>query len=1453
MFCAKRPQPMKPNKHLTTKLAMALAALACTSTVVWAQSQGPQGTPALWLRTYGLNGDPAAAELADPDGDRVPSWQEYVAGTDPTNAGSVLKLSVSVSGGGAVRLNFPTGWARLYQVESSAGLPTWTPVGQPVLGEGQPATVLDTQPWVGPGGRFYRVRALGPSVPPGFVWLPPGTFTMGSPVGEPGHNADEGPQTQVTLTREFWIGKCEVTQREYLAAMGTNPAAFIGDLDLPVETVSWGEATNYCARLTARERAAGRLPRDYVYTLPTEAQWEYAGRAGTTAATAFGPSLGSAQANFDGRYPYNWAPVGPYLGATAKTASYAPNAWGLCDLHGNVNEHCLDWYTNSLPGGSVTDPLGPVGGEIKVARGGCWDMRGSVSRSASRLNGFPDAAGEYLGFRVVLAPVPPQRFAVAAAVYPAGAGTVAPAGGAVGIVGQAVAIAAAEFGRDSLFYKWTCSEGAELMDADSAQSAVRLTPGSPATVVTVTAHFLTRQPTGSPGTFTSSYNETLSDVDYTASHQAHFSAKLAFLHPDESVDAKATLTMTFGRGMAYVEHAFSDDPGLIVGAQAGSATFNEYPPGDNDVSATTTLRWGKSELSVDYKIQPPADFSLADVYAEVYRRGGGNPFTINSDQVAGIPAAVVVEGSNWCSVWVAEGGLSYSGLAQSTPTARLDNDLVAWELSGGGTFAQYAWRAPLGTPGSPVVGGEPKAQGLAARAATRPLPTARAAKSGENPDPGVPTRFFLTGAAVGQSVAPGFVQAPFFFGGKVYAVSRPSNASLDRNQAIFTPGRIDGTGKFNLEAMGSFARPLGDPKTAMFGTAERCTTCVFNGVVYLFYDVNYGDNKLFKIYSCSTTAPESTWDNNGFVKTSWGDVMGAYSWLGAWRHTPLKAVVFNGKIYLVVGATEGRFLLLSSADAKTWSWVATLDDAKSWNDEFLPEMSACVVSRKGQSMLCVTIMGTRTYQDWTYVRFFDANNRLEGGYHRHMDWVSPHHGVGVAAGSVKGSVQGQAVQIFAQNSVWPLFDGPPRRFALDVESGASQDWMDVRSSTASRDSFIIPCDAVEATAPAPGGAPGDVRKYIVLFNMVGLNPVGQWIDAIVYESDYYQAGPNSTLNTADAAKADPGCWSLVGVVDGAPPFTRNGNPGGGSMSAVTYGRSQSTSTNFDLEIECEIFAEAGLSAEAYTKKKSAGGEFSMGVSLKTLLAVATGYKETLDTKWSTSLESMATNRNGSLGYLVYAKPTLSSRRYAVCTQDRSIKLAAFNLVNVSSVLFDPVPYRLAAPPAGMTARQPTSDLVYWKDLRGDLLSYDSRYVEFHEHGFAVTPIGKPDFTITKTVSTSTSIKGALTLEISGKGQLSLGLGLGASAEGRASTTVELVTSTSTKLGESVRVKMDELPEPGPEAGVTIDKLLINAAWYLPRPNVSAKDILPAPDWIPTARLGQAQAPWLITWKVLAIE
>ena len=247
------------------------------------------------------------------------------------------------------------------------------------------------------------------------IWIKPGTFMMGSPEDELGRGRDE-TQHEVTLTQGYWLGKYEVTQAQYQAIMGTNPSYFKG-ADLPVEQVSWNDATNFCAKLTARERAAGRLPVGYEYTLPTEAQWEYACRAGTTTALNSGKNLSSEEKcpEMDevGWYGYN---TGEYdsdgkhagKGKTYSVGQKLPNVWGLYDMHGNVYEWCLDWYgdgNGDYPASSVTDPTGDSTGTVRIVRGGCWGNYAYDCRSADRYSTYPIISGRSLGFRVALAPI----------------------------------------------------------------------------------------------------------------------------------------------------------------------------------------------------------------------------------------------------------------------------------------------------------------------------------------------------------------------------------------------------------------------------------------------------------------------------------------------------------------------------------------------------------------------------------------------------------------------------------------------------------------------------------------------------------------------------------------------------------------------------------------------------------------------------------------------------------------------------------------------------------------------------------------------------------------------------------------------------------------------------------------------------------------------------------------
>ena len=233
-----------------------------------------------------------------------------------------------------------------------------------------------------PGGALMRFRKV-----------PAGVFQMGSPENEPGRRADETLH-RVTLTKDYWLAETEATQKHWQSVIGSNQSQHKGP-SLPMEQVSWQEIQTFIDRINA----AANKP---IVRLPTEAEWEYACRAGTQTPFATGPNLTTEQANYDGNYPYNNNAPGVYRAKTTPARSFPPNAWGLFDMHGNVWEWCDDKYA---PYGSesVTDPMGSTDFQnwLRVFRGGGYGDYAESCRSARRIKSPPNAVGPNIGFRLV--------------------------------------------------------------------------------------------------------------------------------------------------------------------------------------------------------------------------------------------------------------------------------------------------------------------------------------------------------------------------------------------------------------------------------------------------------------------------------------------------------------------------------------------------------------------------------------------------------------------------------------------------------------------------------------------------------------------------------------------------------------------------------------------------------------------------------------------------------------------------------------------------------------------------------------------------------------------------------------------------------------------------------------------------------------------------------------------
>ena len=385
------PAPVPPPDPLPVLKAEEAPCLAATESEVAVRSD----KPAIIKETEGKSAVPAARRPGIPAGLGVLVLAAAVAGwgmwkkshppeeTSPSYQAQALdaaKTTTDAVEGIVAR--------HKAEMEAKEGLAKSQPAPEHPAIEGNPfdsGTVGETITLTLPG-----------AVPLKFCYCPAGNFLMGSPESEVERDEDE-KQVRVTISKHFWLAQTEFTQAQWEAVMGSNPSKFNGN-DVPVETVSWDEAQECIKALNVK----AKLSAGWTWALPTEAQWEYACRAGTTTAFSFGATLKSADANFDGNSPYGSTVKGAFRERTASVRSHRPNGWGLYDMHGNVWEWCLDAREDVgdriilLPGG--TDPVGQIG-SLRALRGGSYFNYGHLCRAAIRSRQAPEYRIYSLGFR----------------------------------------------------------------------------------------------------------------------------------------------------------------------------------------------------------------------------------------------------------------------------------------------------------------------------------------------------------------------------------------------------------------------------------------------------------------------------------------------------------------------------------------------------------------------------------------------------------------------------------------------------------------------------------------------------------------------------------------------------------------------------------------------------------------------------------------------------------------------------------------------------------------------------------------------------------------------------------------------------------------------------------------------------------------------------------------------
>jgi hypothetical protein len=659
---------------------------------------------------------------------------------------------------------------------------------------------------------------------------------------------------------------------------------------------------------------------------------------------------------------------------------------------------------------------------------------------------------------------------------------------------------------------------------------------------------------------------------------------------------------------------------------------------------------------------------------------------------------------------------------------------------------------------------------------------------------------------------------PVFHSNAIYALS------FGRDLA----GPLVHTYKFTLDAAGG-ARDLQNlarGETRLNGCKYALATCSFRGRVYLFYDSELpGDKSKFQVCYKSAANPEDGWlpADGGGVGTG---LTGGYVEWGLLGVVPgaLAVKELGDKLYLFY--LRDHYVRMAVYDGETWKELGPVHDQK-----YHPNFAVCAATWEGSPAI---LFGGFPHADdrSMYLTAIMPDLSVARPTHFYLDWAQYNNMVSLSHGSINDPTQANVLQVFCQNG--GAFKPDLRRTTYNLETSARGEWFD--STIAGSPRVFCFCDVVSAAVPLDVDK-GHFRQHLVVLSW--FSGGGGELTIGSYPSDYFRCEHTSgtPIDTGSDQTLQPGAWTVLGVVEGVPPFTRNGVVSKDQTAVVDYGESTSNKVTIKQGFETAITAKIGAGTEKV---------FNVSAELSATFGVTNEMSKTLTRSVDISMANRDRNLDGSYGWLIVSRPFLRGRRYSRLSYDQSRSFGSFFVVSVEGVSVGIESYQLDQPLPGMAPRKPSAHLDYWRMTNFP----DYRDVERHAINALTAELTggtvKASLKLASVEKRTTKSTSKIKLE----GSRNAALDLLFKVEGSAALSFSYEGEVTSEFTQYITASL-KLLDPGPRDGKTVVALSVTPYWLVAKEGARL-DPSRKPFWLADEYVSRGVIPWCLSWQVSRI-